>query len=76
MLSGESRENFAARQSECGERILRHDGHDLFPATAKGPAPCSFNPGEVRKGRGKVASVSYRLSSRRSSEITLRVMIE
>ena len=47
----------------------------FFSATAKGPAPCSFNPGEVRKGRGKVASVSYRLSSRRSSEITLRVMV-
>ena len=61
--------DFAARQSECDERILRHDGrHDLFSATAKGPAPCSFNPGELSKGRGKVASVSYRLSSRRSSE--------
>ena len=69
--------DFAARQTECDERILRQDGrHDLFSATAKGPAPCSFTPGELSKGRGKVASVSYRLSSRRSSEITLRVMIE
>ena len=46
---------FAARQTECDERILRQDGrHDLFSATAKGPAPCSFTPGELSKGRGKV----------------------
>ena len=43
-------------------------------ASARGPA--RLNPGELSKGRGKVASVSYRLSSRRSSEITLRVIIE
>jgi hypothetical protein len=35
--------DFAAQQTECDERILRQDGrHDLFSATAKGPAPCSF----------------------------------
>jgi hypothetical protein len=44
--------------------------HDLFSAAAseisgekKTPRPCSFTPGELSKGRGKVASISYRLSS-------------
>ena len=38
-----ARLDFAAQQTECDERILRQDGrHDLFSATAKGPAPCSF----------------------------------
>ena len=42
----------------------------------KAPPLLVYHPSELSKGRGKVASVSYRLSSRRSNEITLRVMIE
>ena len=67
--------DFAARQSECDERILRHDGMTFSLRRQKAPPPARLTQGELSKGRGKVASVSYRLSSRRSSD-TLRVMIE
>ena len=75
MLSGESRETLPHGNPNVTSGFCATMAAMAFSLRRKRPRPCSFNPGELSKGRGKVASVSYRLSSRRSSD-TLRVMIE
>jgi hypothetical protein len=79
--AGWHREQISRRRIPRRLRRAAHDRtrlrqrHRGFPAHHRriGTAGCR---GHAAKGRGKVASVSYRLSSRRSSEITLRVIIE